>query len=166
MAKSKRPAPGFPATLILAVDQFREQVRPAFGALEAAAARVEELMGRSSDENATFLGGSLLPVMTYAVLHQAREETLESVNDLEKGDPSDVVDRTDFFASAVSEMAALVKILATMELESGSPLREDWDKLADDLQALAQRIQTGAEKFEDELEANEPQSDPAFHVLN
>jgi hypothetical protein len=166
MPKSKRSLPGLPAALAVAADRFREQVRPAFGAVEAAAARVEELMGRSSDENATFLGGSLLPVMTYAVLHQAREETQDSVADLEKGDPSDVVDRADFFASALSEMAALIKILATMELDSGSPLREDWDKLADDLQALAQRVQQAAEKFEDDLEANEPHSDPQFRVLD
>ena len=166
MAKSKRPSPGLPAALAVAADRFREQVRPAFGAVEAAAARIEELMGRSSGENATFLGGSLLPVMTYAVLHQAREETQESVADLEKGEPSDVVDRADFFASALSEMAALIKILVTMELDSGSALREDWDKMADDLQALAQRVQQATEKFEDELEANEPHSDSQFRVLN
>ncbi len=166
MAKSKRASPGLPVALAVAVDRFREQVRPAFDAVEAAAARVEELMGRSSGENATFLGGSLLPVMTYAVLHQAREETQESVGGLEKGDPSDVVDRADFFASALSEMAALIKILATMELDSGSSLHEDWDKLADDLQALAQRVQQAAEKLEDELEANEPDSGSPFRVLD
>jgi hypothetical protein len=166
MAKSKRPSPGLPVALAVAVERFREQVRPAFGAVEAAAARVEELMGRSSGENAAFLGGSLLPVMTYAVLHQAREETQESVAGLEKGEPSDVVDRADFFASALSEMAALIKILATMELDSGSPLRVDWDNLADDLQAFAQRVQQAAEKLEDELEANEPESGSPFRVLN
>jgi hypothetical protein len=165
MAKSKRPSPGLPPALMVAAEQFREQVRPAFGAVEAVAARVEELMGRSSEENATFLGGSLLPVMTYAVLHQAREETHESINDLDKGEPSDVVDRADFYAGALGEMAALIKILATMELESGSPLREDWERLADDLQALAQRIQQATEKFEDRMEANEPKSDPQFRVL-
>jgi hypothetical protein len=123
-------------------------------------------MGRSSEENTTFLGGSLLPVMTYAVMHQAREEVQESVAGLEKGEPSDVVDRTDFFASALSEMAALIKILATMELDDESTLREDWDKLADDLQALAQRVQRAAEQFEDEIEANEPEDTSPFRVLN
>ena len=59
-----------------AVLEFRKQTRPALGRVEAAAARVEELMGRT---DATFLGGSLLPVMTYALLHQAREETAESI---------------------------------------------------------------------------------------
>ena len=152
--------------MVLAADRFREQVRPAFGAVEAIASRVEELMGRSSEENTTFLGGSLLPVMTYAVMHQAREEVQESVAGLEKGEPSDVVDRTDFFASALSEMAALIKILATMELDDESTLREDWDKLADDLQALAQRVQRAAEQFEDEIEANEPEDTSPFRVLN
>jgi hypothetical protein len=99
-------------------------------------------------------------------MHQAREEVQESVAGLEKGEPSDVVDRTDFFASALSEMAALIKILATMELDDGSTLREDWDKLADDLQALAQRVQRAAEQFEDEIEANEPEDTSPFRVLN
>ena len=165
MAKPKK-SPGLPTALVLAADRFREQVRPAFGAVEAIASRVEELMGRASEENTTFLGGSLLPVMTYAVMHQAREEVQESVAGIEKGEPSDVVDRTDFFASALSEMAALIKILATMELDDGSTLREDWDKLADDLQALAQRVQRAAEQFEDEIEANEPEDTSPFRVLN
>ncbi len=117
-------------------------------------------MGRASEENATFLGGSLLPMMTYAVLHQAREETEETVAGIEKGEPSDVVDRVDFFASGLSEMAALVKILATMELELGSPLREDWEKVADDLQLLAQRVQQAVEKLEDAIEATEPPDSP------
>jgi DNA-directed RNA polymerase subunit L len=164
MPKPKRPSGALPAALTLAAEQFREQVRPAFGAVEAIATRVEELMGRSGDENTTFLGGSLLPVITYAVLHQSREEVQESVAALEKGEPSDVVDRTDFFASALSEMAALIKILTTMELDPGSALREDWDKLADDLQALAQRVQRAAEKFEDQIEASEDHS--PFRVIN
>jgi len=165
MAKSKRPS-GLPAALVVPAERFREQVRPAFGAVEAIASRVEELMGRASEENTTFLGGSLLPVMTYAVMHQSREEVQESVAGLEKGEPSDVVDRTDFFASALSEMAALIKILATMELDDGAPLREDWEKLADDLQAIAQRVQRAAEEFEDEIEANEPEDGSPFRVLN
>jgi hypothetical protein len=166
MAKSKRPSPALPAALAVAADRFREQVRPAFGAVESIATRVEELMGRSGEENTTFLGGSLLPVITYAVLHQSREEVQESIAALEKSEPSDVVDRTDFFASALSEMAALVKILTTMELDSGSALREDWDKLADDLQSLALRVQRAAEKFEDEIEASESESRSPFRVLN
>ena len=53
-------------------------------------------------------------------------------------------------------MAALLKILATMELDADPPLREDWEKLADDLQALATIVQRAAEKFEDALESLEP----------
>ena len=111
-----------------------------------------------------YLGGSLLPVMTYALLHQAREETLDAVSnvDKEKGEPSDVVDRADFFASALGEFAALLKIFTTMELDGiadealqgeEQALKEDWEKLADDMQALAAIIQSATEEFEDALDA-------------
>jgi hypothetical protein len=143
---------------------FREQTHEAFNRVEAAASRIEELMGRT---DATFLGGSLMPVMTYAILHQAREETDDAVRDLEKGtggEPSDVVDRTDFFASALGEMAALLKILSTMELEDDPALREDWEKLADDLQALATIVQRATEKFEDAIDEADPE--PVAPLIN
>src|SRR6266404_3205010 len=143
---------------------FRQQTRDAFGRVEAAASRIEELMGRTE---ATFLGGSRLTVITYSVLHQAREETNDSIRDLEKGsggEPSDAVDRADFFASALGEMAALLKILSTMELDGDPPLREDWEKLADDLQVLATIIQRAAEKFEDAIDEADP--DPSAPLIN
>lgn len=155
MAKPKRP---ISTRVADALQLFREQIRPVFSALEASAARIEELLARSGQEveSATFLGGTLLPVLTYALLHQAREETQEAIADLEKSEPSDVIDRADFFASALGEMAALLKILATMELDATSPLREDWEKLADDLHAMGIRFQRATEKLEDEMEASEP----------
>ena len=140
-------------------EQFRKQTNEALNRVEAAAVHVEDLMGRT---DATFLGGSLLPMIAYALLHQAREETREAIAGLEKeserSEPGDVIDHTDFFASALGEMAALLKILTTMELEDDPALREDWDKLADDLQALATIIQRAAERFEDALDAAEPDS--------
>jgi hypothetical protein len=163
MPKGREPR-GLSPAILAAAERFREQVRKTAGGVEASAARLEELMSRSSQENATFLGGSLLPVLNYALLNQAREETLQSAAKIEKSDPADAIDHTDFFASALGEMAALIKILATMELESGSALREDWEKLADDLQALASALQRAVEKFEDELEANEPPQGPLIRI--
>src|SRR5436190_1857373 len=153
MAKSKRSSQGLPAKLEGSAERFRHETRQALDAVATIASRLEELLGRSGEENATFLGGTLLPVLTYALLYQAREETQQTIAKLEKSEPTDVIDRADFFASALGEMAALLKILATMELEPGSALREDWDKLADDLQTLATRVQRAAEKFEDDWEA-------------
>lgn len=164
MAKSKQASRTLPAKLEGSAERFRQETRQALDAVAAIASRIEELLGRSSEENATFLGGSLLPVVTYALLYQAREETTQTVAKLEKSEPSDVIDRADFFASALGEMAALLKILATMELEAGSALREDWDKLADDLQALATRVQRAVEKFEDDWEASEPGSNPLVQI--
>ncbi len=122
------------------------------GRVASLATRMEELIGRTE---ATFLGGCLLPVMTYSVLHQAREEASEAVSHLEEGDPSDVVEQCDFFASAMSELGALLKILSTMELDGDAALKEDWEKLADDLQSLAAVLQRAAEKFEDAIDASE-----------
>ena len=147
------PKRNLPASIAAAARTFREQTREAMGRMESVSTRIEELMART---DATFLGGSLLPMMTYALLHQAREETREAIANLEKQESSDVVDHADFFAAAVGEMAALLKILATMEVESDAALREDWEKLADDLQALATIIQRATEKFEDAIEAVEP----------
>ena len=142
-----------PASLAAATEDFRRQTRDTLGRVEALASRIEELMGRTE---ATFLGGTLLPVLTHALLHQAREEIQESLKDLESGEATDVIDRADFFASALGEMAALLKILATMEIESDAGLREDWEKLADDLQVHATLLQRVTEKFEDQWEASEP----------
>jgi len=152
-SNSSGKRPGLPASIAKAALVFREQTGEALGRMDSVSTRIEELMART---DATFLGGSLLPMMTYALLHQAREETREAIANLEKQEPSDVVDHADFFAAAVGEMAALLKILATMEVESDEALKEDWEKLADDLQALATIIQRATEKFEDAIEAVEP----------
>jgi hypothetical protein len=145
-----------PASIAKAAQTFREQTREAMGRMESVSTRIEELMARTDATDATFLGGSLLPMMSYALLHQAREETREAIANLEKQEPSDIVDHADFFAAAVGEFAALLKILATMEVESNAALKEDWEKLADDLQALATILQRATEKFEDAIEAVEP----------
>lgn len=121
--------------------------------MDSIATRIEELMART---DATFLGGSLMPMMTYALLSQARQETQEVIDNVEQGEPSDAVDHADFFAAAAGEMAALLKILATMEVESDPALKEDWEKLSDDLQALATIIQRSTEKFEDAIDSFEP----------
>ncbi len=69
--KPKRPSGSLPAALQAAAAKFREQTREVMSRVEAMAARLEELMGRTE---AAFLGGSLMPVLTYALLHQDREE--------------------------------------------------------------------------------------------
>jgi hypothetical protein len=141
-----------PPELAAAAAAFRDRARSALGRLDEVATNLEELMSRASG---TFLGGNLLPILVGALFQQGKQETQEALSRLEREFPHDIIDHVDFFAGALGELAALLKLLAAMELGAEPEMLAQWERVAEALHFQAAELQQAVEEFEDEFEALE-----------
>ncbi len=152
--REQRLSPG----LQVAAEQLAGRARGPLGRLEQTATEVEELLARSE---AGFLGGNLLAIMGGAVLREMRADTARAIAALSagraRGEPSDLVDEADVYASAVGELAMLFKLLAGLELDEKPELRVEWERLSDRLLETAGELQQAVEAFESALEDAEPE---------
>ncbi len=138
-----------------AVEKFAEQVQKSLAPLRAASEQIQELLGGwepTTDGVPGLLGGNLILLVNEAVLDEQLERLAENVS-AGRRQPADLADQADFFGGVLGEYAALLKVLAGIELESGSPLAGDWDKISDELLQHGAALQEQAEKLEQELEA-------------
>lgn len=150
----KKKKPSLPPQVEAALAAFDERARQALGRLDTDGTRLEELMPRTDTH---FLGGNILPMISHNLLRLAREQTLEAVAIIRKGEASDVVDEVDFYASTVAELVGLIRLLAAVELSDQPGLATEWESLTEDLLSRATQLQEACEELEDELEAAEPE---------
>lgn len=140
-----------------ALQTFSDRMQQPLARLRQDAQQIQELLGRweqLTDGAPGLLGGSLLTFVNEAVLDK---ELGRLAGNLARtpAEPSDVADHADFFGGLLGEYAALLKVLTEIELEPGSPLSRDWDKLSDDILQQGSEIQKLAEDLEVAVEAEE-----------
>lgn len=137
-----------------AVEKFAPPLQKLLSRVSRDAEQVQELLGRweqFSEGAPGLLGGSLLAVVAEAVLVEQMERLSERLSEIRRP-PSELADHADFFAGLVTEFAALVKVLAQVELDPGNRLADDWDKLAEGLLEKAAEVERIAEEMEGEAE--------------
>lgn len=149
----KKKKTSLPPQVEAALAAFVDRAKEALGRLDVDGTRLEELMPRTETH---FLGGNILPMIGHNLLRLAREQTLDAISTIRKGEPSDVVDEVDFYASTVAELVGMIRLLAAVELGEQPGLATEWESLAEDLLSRAQQLQQACEELEDELEAAEP----------
>ena len=156
--KTKKHERRLSPELQVVAEQLAGRARGPLGRLEQAATEVEELLARSEGG---FLGGNLLAIMSGAVLREMRADTARAIAALSsgraRGEPSDLVDEADVFASTLGELATLFKLLASLELDERPELRVEWERLSDRLLESAGELQQAVELFESALEGAEPE---------
>ena len=153
--KKRKVQAKFSPALEAAIDAFVERTKELLGRIDVDGTRAEELMARTETH---FLGGNLLPMLSHNLLRLAREQTLEAIATIRKGEPGDVVDEVDFYSNTLAELVAMVRLLSAVELGDQAGLATAWEGWADDLLGRAQQLQQACEDLEDELEADEPES--------
>lgn len=153
--KKRKPQAKLSPALELAIDAFVERTKDLLGRIDVDGTRAEELMARTETH---FLGGNLLPMLGHNLLRLAREQTLEAIATIRKGEPGDVVDEVDFYSNTLAELIALVRLLSAVELGDQPGLATAWEGWAEDLLGRAQQLQQACEELEDELEADEPEA--------
>jgi len=152
--KKRKPQPKISPALEAAIDAFVERTKELLGRIDVDGTRAEELMARTETH---FLGGNLLPMLGQNLLRLAREQTLEAIATIRKGEPGDVVDEVDFYSNTLAELVAMVRLLSAVELGDQPGLATAWEGWAEDLLGHAQQLQQACEELEDELEADEPE---------
>jgi hypothetical protein len=150
----KKKKQAHPPQVLTAIDAFVESAKETLGRIDVDATRLEELMPRSDTH---FLGGNILPMLAHNLLRLAREQTLDAISSIRKGEPSDVVDEVDFYASTVAELVGMIRLLSAVELGEQPDLATEWETVAESLLGRAQQLQEACEALEDELEAAEPE---------
>ena len=141
-----------------AVEKFAGAVRDSLGRLRPASEQIQELLGRweqMTDGAPGLLGGSLITLVNEAVLGEQVERLRENISGRRRPAPSDLADHADFLGGLLGEYAALLKVLAGIELESGSPLAGDWEQVSDEVLKHGAALQQQAEQLELELEGDE-----------
>lgn len=139
-----------------AVEKFTRGLQQSLGPLRRAGEQIEELLGRWEQLSDTpgLLGGNLLTLMNEAVLRSQLKHLSETAA-RGQGQPADLAEHADFFGGLLCEYAALLNVLANIELEPESPLAEDWEKIAGELLQRGNELQQLAEELEMELESDE-----------
>lgn len=136
---------------------FAEGVQTSLVKLRAASEKAQDLMGRweqLTDGAPGLLGGSLLTLVNESVLVEQLERLSDRVA-AARGEPYDLAEHADFFGGVLGEYAALIKVLAGVELDPGHPLAAEWEKLSDELLEHGVAIQEKAEELETELEKDD-----------
>jgi len=165
-SKPKKHAPGLSVAEEFAVRKFTAELKPCLGRLRHTSAQVQELLGRWEQvaEGAPgLLGGNLLALVNEEVLGRQLEQLSEEAAQCRR-EPGALADHADFFGGLLGEYAALLSVLAGIELEPESPLARDWEKVSEELLQHGAEIQKRAEELDLELEeAEEPAGSSAPH---
>ena len=152
--KKKQGASGLSPAEEQAVRKFAAALEELLAGLRRAGERIQELLGRweqSAEGAPGLLGGNLLTLVNEVVLAGQLEHLSKNVAHARR-EPADLVDHADFFGGLLGEYAALLKVLAGIELEPDSPLAEEWENIADELLQHGADLQQRADELETELE--------------
>ncbi len=137
-----------------ALQEFAGAVEQSLAGLRSASQKIHELLGRweqMADGAPGLLGGNLIPLVNEAVLDEQLERLSQNMAG-KRREPADLADHADFFGGLLGEYAALLKVLAGIELDPQSALAGDWEKISDELLQHGAAIQQHAEQMEVELE--------------
>ncbi len=158
-SKREKHAAALSAAEEFAVGKFTAGLKPCLGRLRRTAEQVQELLGRweqVAEGTPGLLGGNLLALVNEEMLGRQLELLSEEAAQCRR-EPGALADHADFFGGLLGEYAALLSVLAGIELEPESPLARDWEKVSEELLQHGAEIQERAEELELELEdAEEP----------